>query len=258
MSKESKRKHHFGFARAFVVIWLGVVGLSLIFIGPSDFLGVIFILAMLYVIFMDTINGLLPGRDSKNSDPASKQESATADVYDPSAHGKPIKCPYCGKKIPSDISFCYYCGKSLETFKKIESVRTGSMNKIDEALSSINDGATKEHIRSIRENTAKIILKLEEKPDSKNSHSKKFLDYYLPKTVSAIEHYSTLCALDDLDPDQLKIKGYFEESLEDIDEAFANIFNRISTEGLYDTSADVSVLETILKQDGLTEPDFKL
>ena len=39
-------------------------------------------------------------------------------------------------------------------------------------------------------------------------------------------------------------------------EAFENIFNRVSTEGLLDISTDVSALENILKQDGLTDSDF--
>ena len=39
-------------------------------------------------------------------------------------------------------------------------------------------------------------------------------------------------------------------------EAFGNIFNRVSTEGLLDISTDVTVLENILKQDGLTDSDF--
>ena len=80
--------------------------------------------------------------------------------------------------------------------------------------------------------------------------------YYLPKTISAIEHYHVLCTLEDLDGDELKIKAQLEDSLDMLADAFSNIFNRISTEGLYDISADVSVLETILKQDGLAESDF--
>ena len=92
-------------------------------------------------------------------------------------------------------------------------------------------------------------------PENPESYER-FIGYYLPKTVSAIEHYHTLCTLKKLDGEELRIKKQFEDSLALMAEAFENIFNRVSTEGLLDISTDVSALENILKQDGLTDSDF--
>ena len=42
-----------------------------------------------------------------------------------------------------------------------------------------------------------------------------------------------------------------------LDEAFSNIYNKASTEGLEDVSVDVNVLENIMKREGLTDSDFE-
>ena len=243
MKKKGIKK--FGWSRAFVVFWLGLLGIAYIVQIPP--LGILFILAMLYVIFMDAIHD----RFSKGG----KQENIAEPLYDPKAHGEQVKCPYCGKSIPSDIKFCFYCGASLETFRKIEAVRKENVAKITKAAKEIEDGAPKENINKIKDLTNKILKKYAEKPDNLEDSSK-FTGYYLPKTVSAIEHYKTLCTLENLSSSQAEIKAQIEESLEMIVEAFSNILNRISTKGLVNISADVSVLETILQQDGLTDSDF--
>lgn len=242
MKKKGIKK--FGWARAFVVFWLALLGVGYLSIYPL--VGILFLLSMLYMIFMDTINERLFEKKTEDEEPVK---------YDPSALGEPIKCPYCGKSIPSGIQFCYYCGNNIEEFKRIEALRVSTLKQIDDALIGIEDGAPKEDIKKIKNLTNKIIKKYEEKSD--HSHDEdKFMAYYLPKTISAIEHYHVLCTLEDLDGDELKIKAQLEDSLDMLADAFSNIFNRISTEGLYDISADVSVLETILKQDGLAESDF--
>ena len=84
----------------------------------------------------------------------------------------------------------------------------------------------------------------------------KFIENYLPKTVSAIEHYRTLCNLNNLDHEEERIKAQFENSLAMLADAFSNILNRVSTEGLLDISTDITVLENILKQEGLADSDF--
>ncbi|MDO4869993.1 MAG: 5-bromo-4-chloroindolyl phosphate hydrolysis family protein [Bacillota bacterium] len=246
--KKDKGIRKFGWARAFVVFWLGILGIG--YLGEITVVGIIFILAMLYVIFMDVINEKIFGRSSGGA-----SGNTAEPLYDPSAHGELVKCPYCGKSIPSDIKFCFYCGASLEAFRRIEDIRCDSTGRMNKAAKALDDSIHKERILKIKTLTNKILKKYAEQPDNVDDSSK-FTDYYLPKTVSAIEHYQTLCGLDNLDEEQVKIKSQIEESLEMIEEAFSNILNRISTKGLVDISADVSVLETIMKQDGLANSDF--
>ena len=107
----------------------------------------------------------------------------------------------------------------------------------------------------IRDLTDKILRKYEQKPEEYSDYER-FTDYYLPKTVSAIKHYNVLCTLNNLDSNELKIKKQLEDSFDMLAGAFSNIYNRASTEGLEDVSADVTVLENIMKQEGLTDSDF--
>lgn len=281
-SKKFKAKQ-FGCARAFVVIWLGVVGLCLIGMHMSRFLGMIFILAMLYVIFMDPINERFFHRGAESSTRASDSDSTPVSNpqskgkvesierlskhqhtkiyseeelpdFDPYSFAEPMDCPYCGKQIPSDIKYCYYCGKSIELFQQVEEIRTDSLERMDEAMVGIDETHRKQ-MQSIRDYTDKIIRKYEEDP-GETRNFEKFAEYYLPETVSAMEQYHTLCTLEHLDYGQTKVKEQLADSLGVIEEAFSNIYNKISTEGIYDTSADIRVLQTVLKQEGLTDSDF--
>ena len=74
---------------------------------------------------------------------------------------------------------------------------------------------------------------------------------------AAVKHYGVLCTLDNLDSEEEKIKKQLEHSFDLLDEAFSNIYNKASTEGLEDVSVDVSVLENIMKREGLTDSDFE-
>lgn len=243
MKKKGEKK--FGWAKAFVIFWLGILGLSYMTMHPL--IGILMILVMLYVIRMDSINERIARRKEKpETEPI---------IYDPAEHGEPMECPYCGKEVPSEISFCYYCGRSLADYKRIEGVRTASLESIDASLEGIAKNAHRTNILQVRDYTDKILRKYEEEPENPESYEK-FVNYFLPKTVSAIEHYHTLCSLNNLDGEELRIKKQFEDSLALMAEAFENIFNRVSTEGLLDISTDVTALENILKQDGLTDSDF--
>ena len=243
--KNNKEKK-FGFARAFVVFWLGILGIG--YFANTSFLGILFFLAMLYVIFMDPINDRL-------SSGKQEKEAIETSVYNPSEHGELAACPYCGKDIPMDINYCYFCGRSLEAFKKIEAVRADSLKQIDDSLLGVGKGAYRDKIKEIKGLIDGILKEYEENPTEHDSYSK-FMSYYLPKTLSVIEHYHALCTANKLDSNQSKIKTQLEESLDMIAEAFANILSKATTEGIDDVSADASVLEAILKQDGLTDSDF--
>ena len=52
MKKKGEKK--FGFARAFVIFWLGFLGIGYMTMHPL--IGILMILAMLYVVTMDPVN----------------------------------------------------------------------------------------------------------------------------------------------------------------------------------------------------------
>ena len=241
--KKNKKKDGFGWARTLIVIMLLLMGI--IYLIQTPLLGFLFILVMIYIMGMDK----LPGK--RNAEKVAEEPA-----YDPSELGEMVKCPFCGKEIPSEINFCYYCGRSLEEFKRVEAVRTSSLTQMDSTLAGMAKGANKTKIAAIRDLTDKILVKFEQTPEE-DEGCEKFMDYYLPKTVAAIKHYGVLCSLDNLDAGEKQIKNQLENSFDLLEEAFSNIYNRASTEGLEDVSTDISALENIVKLEGLADSDFK-
>lgn len=53
-----------------------------------------------------------------------------------------------------------------------------------------------------------------------------------------------------------KAKGEIEQALDTINMAFENLLDTLFANDAFDISADISTLETMLKQEGLTGSDF--
>ncbi len=166
-----------------------------------------------------------------------------------------IPCPYCGEMIPRSLKFCYFCGKSLEVIQEIEDLRKECMNTIRDAMAVEIEEPVKANIVSIGETSDKILKRFEEEPDLiEDQH--RFKDYYLPKTLNAIKNYKELCLMNELDRDEEAVKKQIEESLDTVESAFGRILRKVSVDGIFDLSADVSTLNKALEQEGLTDPDF--
>ena len=58
---------------------------------------------------------------------------------------------------------------------------------------------------------------------------------------------------DDMD----ELKGEVQSGIKLVSEACTNLLNRLYEDGIVDASTDISVLEMMLKQDGLLDPDLK-
>ena len=108
----------------------------------------------------------------------------------------------------------------------------------------------KKNIVSIGEISDKILKRFEDQH--------RFKDYYLPKTITAIRNYKELCQMTDLDKEERDVKKQIEDSLDTIESAFSRILRKVSIDGIFDLSADVSTLNKALEQEGLTDPDFEV
>lgn len=199
------------------------------------------------------------GGAAQSSAAADEDKAGSAHTTD--TDGKPhmngIPCPYCGETIPRTLKFCYFCGKSLEVIQEIEDLRHESMKTIQEAMTVEMEEAVKENIVSIGEISDKILKRFEEEPDLiEDQH--RFKEYYLPKTLNAIKNYKELCTMPELDRDEEAVKKQIEDSLDTVESAFARILKKVSVDGIFDLSADVSTLNKALEQEGLTDPDFEV
>lgn len=103
----------------------------------------------------------------------------------------------------------------------------------------------------------KIFDQLENHPE-KIPEMKKFMEYYLPTTLKLVNAYREF--------DEQALEGEnisngkreIEKTLGTINKAFLNLFDNLFADTAMDISTDISVLQTMLAQEGLTDPDFSL
>ncbi|MDD7219080.1 MAG: 5-bromo-4-chloroindolyl phosphate hydrolysis family protein [Clostridia bacterium] len=85
---------------------------------------------------------------------------------------------------------------------------------------------------------------------------KKMMDYYLPMTVKLLSAYEDM----DRQPVQgdniQSSKKEIEDTLDTLNQAFEKLLDSMFQDTAWDISSDISVLHTMLAQEGLTEDDF--
>ncbi|MDY3248884.1 MAG: 5-bromo-4-chloroindolyl phosphate hydrolysis family protein [Candidatus Choladocola sp.] len=100
------------------------------------------------------------------------------------------------------------------------------------------------------------IFREAEKDPSVAGELKKMMSYYLPTTRKLLDAY---CELNDQPIRGQNIestKKEIEDALDTINTAFENLLDSLFQETAWDISSDISVLHTMLAQEGLTEKDF--
>lgn len=101
----------------------------------------------------------------------------------------------------------------------------------------------------------KIFERAEEHPEIVPD-LKKLMDYYLPMTVKLLKAYADM----DRQPIQGETiqssKREIEATLDTLNSAFEKLLDSVFRETAMDVSSDISVLQTLLAQEGLTEDDI--
>ena len=102
----------------------------------------------------------------------------------------------------------------------------------------------------------KIFQRVKEHPEfAPDLH--KFMEYYLPTTVKLLDAYEEL----DRQPVQGENikngKTEIEKTLDTLNLAFENLLDSLFEDTAWDVATDISVLQTMLAQEGLTEPGMK-
>ncbi len=102
---------------------------------------------------------------------------------------------------------------------------------------------------------ARIFERIERCPEVV-SDLHKMMDYYLPTTMKLLNAYEEL----DRQPVQgdniLSSKREIEETLDTLNVAFERLLDNLFKDIAWDVSTDISVLQTMLAQEGLTGRDF--
>lgn len=101
----------------------------------------------------------------------------------------------------------------------------------------------------------RIFDRVEQNPET-IADIRKLMEYYLPTTVKLLEAYEEL----DKQPVQgeniLTSKREIEKTLDTLNVAFEKLLDSLFRDTAWDVSSDISVLNTMLAQEGLTKEDF--
>ena len=85
---------------------------------------------------------------------------------------------------------------------------------------------------------------------------KKLMDYYLPMTVKLLNAYADMDAQSVQGENIQSSKREIEATLDTLNTAFEKLLDSIFKTTALDVSSDITVLQTLLAQEGLTEDDF--
>lgn len=86
---------------------------------------------------------------------------------------------------------------------------------------------------------------------------RKLMEYYLPTTVKLLETYAEMDAQPVGGSNIQTTKKEIEHTLDTINIAFEKLLDSLFQEAAWDVSSDISVLHTMLAQEGLTEDGIK-
>ena len=99
---------------------------------------------------------------------------------------------------------------------------------------------------------SKIINQVKKDPASAED-LRKFMNYYLPTTERLLNAYIELDKQPEVGDNIKNTKREIEESVDIINNAFENLLDSLFQDVAWDVSADISVMKTMMEQDGLTK-----
>ena len=102
----------------------------------------------------------------------------------------------------------------------------------------------------------RIFDRVEQNPETV-SDIRRLMEYYLPTTVKLLEAYEDLDAQPVQGENILSSKKEIEGTLDTLNMAFEKLLDDLFQDTAWDVASDISVLHTMLAQEGLTGNDFE-
>ena len=103
----------------------------------------------------------------------------------------------------------------------------------------------------------KILQRVEENPKCVTD-IRRLMEYYLPTTVKLLEAYEQMDAQPAGGVNIQSAKAEIENTLDTLNAAFEKLLDDLFQETAWDVSSDISVLNTMLAQEGLKEDGMKI
>ena len=101
----------------------------------------------------------------------------------------------------------------------------------------------------------RIVEQVRKQPESA-AELRKLMSYYLPTTVKLLSAYKELDKQTVNGDNIVKTKKEIEEALDTINDAFEKLLDSLFQSMAWDVSSDISVMQTMFAQDGLTEREM--
>lgn len=138
-----------------------------------------------------------------------------------------------------------------------EIIRTGDeyIKKIHESNDAIPGEEISAKISRMEVLVDRIFDRVEQNPES-ISDIRRLMEYYLPTTVKLLEAYEELDSLPVQGENIITSKNEIEKTLDTLNVAFEKLLDSLFQDTAWDVSSDISVLNTMLAQEGLTKDDF--
>lgn len=146
-------------------------------------------------------------------------------------------------------------GLSPEVQKVIEQ-GDAYVKKIRKCNDDIPGEEISEKIYRIEVVVDKIFDRVEQNPESV-SDIRKLMDYYLPTTVKLLEAYAQMDAQPVGGENIRTAKKEIEATLDTLNVAFEKLLDSLFQDAAWDVSSDISVLNTMLAQEGLKDDGLK-
>ena len=140
----------------------------------------------------------------------------------------------------------------IAALKKERDRALSEMRRLNDA---IRDETISRQIDHLEEVTGKILDQVIAQP-RKQPQIRRFLDYYLPTTLKILNAYDRMSAAgiagDNIDATKDKV----EKMMDTIVKAFDKQLDALFGEEALDISTDITVMENLLAQEGLTDAGF--
>ena len=130
------------------------------------------------------------------------------------------------------------------------------IKKIEKCNDAIPGEEISAKISRIQTLVDRIFDRVEQNPENVPD-IRRMMEYYLPTTVKLLEAYEELDAQPVQGANIISSKSEIEKTLDTLNAAFEKLLDSLFQDTAWNVSADISVLNTMLAQEGLTKDDFK-
>lgn len=141
----------------------------------------------------------------------------------------------------------------LDKLLKDGRLALSEMKRLDDNIADMEVSADIVRLSQVSE---KIFQAVKDDP-AKLPQIRKFMDYYLPTTLKLLNAYDRMSGVgisgENIDGTKTKV----ENMMKTVVKAFEKQLDSLYGADALDISADIQVMETLLAQEGLTEPEMK-